>query len=116
MTTTDRFRPQTKTEREMLAECDAIARENGIDVVTILEQALRYWQFAGRYWQFAGRSRQPRLWKSRAAAADRLIARGQAIAEFTAAGLDPFVEVEGFARLDADRLRDELTYLADYQG
>lgn len=109
MNTTDRFRPQTKTEREMLAECDAIARENGIDVATILEQALRYWQFAGR-------SRQPRLWKSRAAAADRLIARGQAIAEFTAAGLDPFAEVAGFARMGADQLRDELTYLADHQG
>jgi hypothetical protein len=36
--------------------------------------------------------------------------------EYLIAGLDADVEIEGFADMDADQLRDEITYLADYQG
>jgi len=36
--------------------------------------------------------------------------------EYLLVGLDADVEIEGFADMDADQLRDEITYLADYQG
>lgn len=36
--------------------------------------------------------------------------------EYATAGLDPTVEIEGYLDMDADQLRDELAYLADYQG
>lgn len=105
----ERFRPQTATERAMLAECAGIAGMNGCDVSEVLSDAVRYWQGPGR-------SRHPRLWKSRAAAADRLLARAQAIAEHAVLGIDPFVEIDGFARMTAEQLRDEVVYLGDHQG
>jgi len=36
--------------------------------------------------------------------------------EYKTAGMDATVEVEDFDNMTADQLRDELTYLADYQG
>jgi hypothetical protein len=36
--------------------------------------------------------------------------------EYLLTGLDADEEIEGFADMDADQLRDEITYLADYQG
>lgn len=107
-TTDERFRPQTATERAMLAECAGIAGMHGCDVSDVLVDAVKYWQTAGR-------SRHPRLWASRAAAADRLLARGQAIAEHAVLGIDPFVEIEGFASMTAEELRDEVVYLGDHQ-
>lgn len=108
-TTEQRFRPQTATERKLLAECAGIAEMHGVAVEEILADAIRYWEGAGR-------RQHPRLWKSRADAADRLLARGEAIAEHAVLGIDPFAEVAGFAKMTADQLRDELTYLGDYQG
>lgn len=105
----DRFRPQTRTERDLLSECEGIAGMHGCDVSEVLTDAVRYWRGPGR-------SVRPRLWKSRADAADRLLARAQAIAEYAVVGLDPFVEVEGFASMTAEQLRDEVVYLGDYQG
>lgn len=43
-------------------------------------------------------------------------ARDAARREFATAGLDAAVEIDGFDRLTADQLRDEVTYLSDYQG
>lgn len=109
MTTTDRFLPQTTTERELLAECEVIARMHGVDVAEVLATALLYWQRSGS-------SSHQRQWQGRATAADRLLARERCIAEFTAAGLDAAVEVSGFARMTAEQLREEVTYLSDHQG
>jgi hypothetical protein len=40
----------------------------------------------------------------------------ECIAEFATAGMDATIEVENFDSLKADQLRDEVAYLADYQG
>jgi type II secretory pathway component PulL len=109
MTTTEQYRPQTAVERELLADCIQIATMHGIDVAEVLADAVKFW---GR----AGRNIRPRQWRSRMTAAERLIARGRAIAEHTTAGIDPFVDVPRFARLSAEQLHDSVTYLADYQG
>lgn len=109
MTTHDRFSPQTTVEREILAECEGLARMHDADVAEVLADALRYWRGSGR-------STHPRLWQSRAAAAERLIARGRLIAEFTTAGLDPFAEIPRLARMTAEQMTDQIAYLADYQG
>ena len=102
------FRPQTAIESEILAECVSRATMHGVAVAEVLADAVKYWQGAGR-------SAEPRRWKSRAAAADRLIARGGLLAECGRMGIDPFVEIDNFAKLTAEQLRDELTYLGDYQ-
>ena len=74
MTLTDarnRFRPATAVERELLAECVTIAAgpDGCGDLVAVLADAVRFWKTAGR-------SIQPRSWRSRASAAERLLARG----------------------------------------
>ena len=109
MTTLDQYRPANTTERNMLLECEQLATMHGCDVAEVLADALRYWQAGGR-------SAHPRQWRSRATAAERLIARGRAIAEFTTAGLDPFAEISGFGTMTAEQYGDQITYLADYQG
>lgn len=109
MTTFDRYRPATVTERNMIRECEQIAAMHGAEVAEVLADAVRYWHGAGR-------SAHPRQWRSRATAAERLIARGRAIAEFATAGLDPFAEVVGFGRMTAEQYDDQVTYLADHQG
>ena len=43
-------------------------------------------------------------------------ARDAARREFATAGLDAAVEIDGFDRMTAGQLRDEVTYLSDYQG
>ncbi len=49
--------------------------------------------------------------------ADRLLAARAAVrAEYAVAGLDADVEIDGFDTMTAEQLRDELTYLGDYQG
>lgn len=103
------FRPQTAIESEILAECISRAIMHGATVAEVLHDAVKYWQGAGR-------SAEPRRWRSRAAAADRLIARGELIAECGRMGIDPFVEIDNFARLTAEQLRDEMAYLGDHQG
>lgn len=103
------YRPQTAIESEILAECVSRAIMQGVTVAEVLADAVKYWQGAGR-------SAEPRRWKSRAAAADRLIARGELIAVCGRMGVDPFVEIDNFARLTAEQLRDEMAYLGDYQG
>lgn len=109
MTTLDRYRPANTTERNMILECEQIATMHGTDVSEVLADAARYWRSSGR-------SAHPRQWRSRVTAAERLIARGRAIAEFTNAGLDPFAEVSGFGTMTAEEYADEVTYLADHQG
>lgn len=109
MTPESEFRPQTKTEREMLAECAQLATMHGCTVSEVLADAVKYWNGSGR-------STHPRQWRSRVTAAERLLARGRAIAEHAVLGIDPFVEVPGFARMTAEQLSDELVYLADHQG
>lgn len=103
------FRPQTAIESEILSECISRATMHGENVANVLADAVKYWQGAGR-------SVEPRRWKSRAAAADRLIARREVIAECVAMGIDPFVEIDNFGKLTADQLHDELAYLSDHQG
>lgn len=67
----NRFRPATAVERDLLAECVSIAAgpEGCGDVAAVLADAVRFWSTAGR-------SIQPRAWRSRASAAERLLARG----------------------------------------
>jgi hypothetical protein len=36
--------------------------------------------------------------------------------EYVAGGLDADVEIDGLLEMTADQLRDELSYLGDYQG
>lgn len=36
--------------------------------------------------------------------------------EYRTAGLDAATEIDGFATMTAEELRDEMTYLSDYQG
>lgn len=103
------YRPQTAIESEISAECVSRAIMQGVTVAEVLADAVKYWQGAGR-------SAEPRRWKSRAAAADRLIARGELIAVCGRMGVDPFVEIDNFAKLTAEQLRDEMAYLGDYQG
>lgn len=43
-------------------------------------------------------------------------ARDQVRREYVAAGLDADLEIDGFAEMTAADLRDQLVYLADYQG
>ena len=102
------YRPQTAVESEILADCISRATMHGATVAEVLSDCVRYWQGSGR-------SAEPRRWRSRATAADRLLARGELLAECGRMGLDPFVEIDGFAKLTAEQLRDELTYLGDYQ-
>ena len=109
MTTNERFRPQTKTERELLAECEQIATAHGLELADVLADAVKFWRGPGR-------SILPRQWRSRVTAAERLVARGRAIAEHAVLGVDPFVEVDGFARMTAEQLSEEVAYLADHQG
>lgn len=109
MTTHERFRPTTVTERELLRECDQIATMHGTDVAEVLADAVKWWSRAGR-------SIHPRRWKSRVAAAGRLLARGRVIAEYATMQLDPFVEIVGFSTMSAEQMNDEVAYLADYQG
>jgi hypothetical protein len=99
----------TKLERELLTECEAIAIANGLLVADVLRDCHRFWTGAGR-------SLKPRGWAARAAAAARLIARMHCIAEHATAGVDAAAEIDGFDGLTAVELRDEVTYLADYQG
>ena len=99
------YRPQTAIESEILADCISRATMHGATVAEVLSDCVRYWQGSGR-------SAEPRRWKSRATAADRLIARGELLAECGRMG----VEIDGLARMTAEQLRDELTYLGDYQG
>lgn len=73
MTMTDarnRFRPATAAERELLAECVTIAAgpDGCGDVAAVLSDAVRFWMTSGR-------AIQPRAWRSRVAAAERLLAR-----------------------------------------
>ena len=103
------FRPQAPIESEILAECVSMATMHGVAVAEVLADAVRWWNGAGR-------SAQPRKWRSRVAAAERLIARGELLAECGRMGIDPFVEIDNFAKLTAEQLRDELVYLGDYQG
>ena len=103
------YRPQTAIESEILADCTSRAAMHGATVAEVLRDCVRYWNGSGR-------SAEPRRWKSRAAAADRLIARGELIAECQRMGLDPVVEIDNFCKLTAEQLRDELAYLGDYQG
>jgi hypothetical protein len=107
--TNERFRPQTAVERELLAECEQIATAHGLELADVLADAVKFWRGPGR-------SIRPRQWRSRVTAAERLIARGRTIAEYATLGLDPFVEVDGFARMTAEQLSDEVVYLADYQA
>lgn len=109
MTILERFRPQTATECELLRECEQVATMNGVDVAEVLADAVKWWKTSGR-------SIQPRQWRSRATAAERLVARGRTIAEYATMQLDPFVEISGFAKMTAEQMTDEITYLADYQG
>ena len=109
MSTNERFRPQTKTERELLAECEQIATAHGIELADVLADAVKFWRGPGR-------SISPRQWRSRVTAAERLLARGRAIAEYAVLGIDPFTEVDGFARMTAEQMSDDVAYLADFQG
>lgn len=109
MTTFDRYRPANVTERNMIRECEQIAAMHGAEVAEVLADAARYWMGSGR-------SAHPRQWRSRVTAAERLIARGRAIAEFATAGLDPFAEVSGFGTMTAEEYAAAVTYLSDYQG
>lgn len=99
------FRPQTAIESEILADCTSRAIMHGVDVAEVLRDCVRYWQGSGR-------SAEPRRWKSRATAADRLLARGELLAECERMG----VEIDNLARMTAEQLRDELAYLGDHQG
>jgi hypothetical protein len=103
------YRPQTAIESEILADCTSRATMHGATVAEVLRDCVRYWQGSGR-------AAEPRRWKSRAAAADRLLARGELLAECGRMQLDPFVEIDNFGKLTAEQLRDELTCLGDYQG
>lgn len=58
----------TPVERELLTECETIARDQSRPVAEILVAAVRFWETAGR-------SIEPRRWKARAAAARRLLGR-----------------------------------------
>lgn len=109
MTTRDAYMPQTSVERELLADCERIGAEHLIATVVVLHDAVRWWKTAGR-------SIHPRLWRSRVAAAERLIARGRLIAECATMGVDPSVEISGFAKMTAVQLADQLVYLGDHQG
>ena len=99
----------TKLERELLAECQAIAIRDGLLLADVVRDCQKFWTGPGR-------SIKPRGWAARAAAAARLVARMECIAEFATAGMDATIEVENFDSLKADQLRDEVAYLADYQG
>ena len=47
---------------------------------------------------------------------DLFAARSEVRAEYAAAGLDAAAEIDGFDAMTADQLRDEITYLGDFQG
>jgi hypothetical protein len=59
---------RTPTERELLAECERQAAETGALLRAVLADAVTYWHGAGR-------SVEPRRWRSRADAAQRLLDR-----------------------------------------
>ena len=58
----------TPVERELLAECETIARDTHAPLAEVLGAAVRYWETTGR-------RVEPRRWKARAAAARRLLDR-----------------------------------------
>ena len=99
----------TKIERELLAECEAIAVRGGLLVADVLRDCHKFW--AG-----PGRSINPRGWRRRADAAARLVARMQCLVAYDSAGLDAAAEIDGFDNMTAAELADEVTYLADHQG
>lgn len=103
------FRPANRVEIDLLDECVGVAfgPAGCGDLIAVVSDAERYWRTAGK-------AAQPRLWKSRATAAARLIARAELIAECSRIGIDPCIEIDGFEKLSAEQLRDELTFLGDY--
>lgn len=109
MTTHERFRPMTATERELLRDCEQVATMHGIDVAEVIADAVKWWSRSGR-------AIHPRQWRSRVTAAEKLLARGKLLAECANMGVDPAVEIGGFATMTAEQLDDQLTYLGDYQG
>jgi len=60
--------PRTPTERALLAECQRRSDETGALLRAVLADAVTYWHGAGR-------SVEPRRWRSRADAAQRLLDR-----------------------------------------
>jgi len=58
----------TKTERDLLAECEALAVETGHELRALITDAESYWRGPGR-------AVEPRRWRSRADACRRLLAR-----------------------------------------
>lgn len=109
MTTTETYRPATAVERELLAECEQIATMHGATLPEVLTDAVRYWNGPGR-------SIRPRQWRSRAAAAERLVARAALLAECATMGIDPAADIGRIDRMTAEQLRDQLTYLSDFNG
>jgi hypothetical protein len=117
------YQPRTAVERELFAECARIAVEQGTGVGCILLSAERWWETAGR-------QTRPTQWRSRASACRRMLDRAarwtpvneraaaliDLRAAYAAQGLDADAEVEGIERMNAGQLRDEITYLSDFQG
>jgi hypothetical protein len=58
----------TKTERDLLTECETLAVETGQELRDLISDAEIYWRGSGRLVE-------PRRWRSRAAACRRLLAR-----------------------------------------
>jgi hypothetical protein len=99
----------TKTERDLLTECELLARETGHELRDLITDAETYWRGSGRIVE-------PRRWRRRADACRRLLERLRCVEEYATAGLDAVVEIDGFDRLAAEQYSDEVAYLADFQG
>lgn len=95
----------TPTERRLRDEIETIATEHGHTRLDVLRDAVAYWSGPGR-------SVMPRQWKRMATAADRLLAFEELCQACDYAATD----IPGVATMTAAELRDEIQYVADYQG
>lgn len=95
----------TPMERRIREETETISADHGQTRIDVLRDAVAYWSGPGRLVM-------PRQWKRMATAADRLLAFEELCQACDYAATD----IPGIATMSAAELRDEIQYVADYQG